>query len=185
MKQELLNLLKEELQSIKKENEEHNKMIKRIKELQKNPDVIEYLKLINLLDGDLKEIKSSDKEIITSFYHHYLSKIEKEDTNNIYVYLGTYKNNDEIDVVHGSTDFRVNYNSKDANYRIYKNIEYPYVQSIPISMCDEFEKNHIVIKPKSYFKEREYYEIQKDFFTHAIKTNQESAKKMILKKYNK
>ena len=185
MKEELLNSLKEELEKQKKENQEHNKKVRRIKELLKEPSVIEYLKLINLIDGDLKQINLSDSDIITSFYHTYLYKIQKDETNNIYVYLGTYKNNDEIDIVHGSNDFKVNYNSSDANYRIYKNIEYPYVQSIPISMCDEFEKNHIVIKPKSYFKEREYYEIQKDFFTYAIKTNQESAKKMILKKYNK
>lgn len=185
MKQELLLFLKEELQSIKHENEEINKRIKRIKELQKDPNIIEYLKLINLVDNDLKQIKISDKEIILTYYHHYLNKIKKEDTNNIYVYLGTYKINEEIDIVHGSSDFRVNYDSPSADYRIYKNIEYPYGETVPINKCDEFEKNHVIIKPKTYFKEKEYYEIQKDFFVHAIKTNQESAKKMILKKYNK
>ncbi len=185
MKHELLLFLKEELKSIKQENEEYNQRIKRIKELQKDPNVIEYLKLINLVNNDLKQIKTSDKEIILTYYHHYLHKIQKEDTNDIYVYLGTYKNNEEVDIIHGSSDFRVNYNSSEADYRIYKNIEYPYGERIAINMCDEFEKNHIVLKPKSYFKEREYYEIQKDFFAHAIKTNQESAKKMILKKYNK
>lgn len=185
MKQELLLFLKEELKSIKQENEEYNQRIKRIKELQKDPNVIEYLKLINLVESDLKQIKTSDKEIIFSYYHHYLHKIQKENTNDIYVYLGTYKNNEEVDIIHGSSDFRVNYNSSEADYRIYKNIEYPYGERIPINMCNEFEKNHIVIKPKSYFKEREYYEIQKDFFVHAIKKDQETAKKLILKKYGK
>ena len=127
----------------------------------------------------------SDSDIITSFYHTYLYKIKKDETNNIYVYLGTYRNNDEIDIIHGSNDFKVDYNSPNASYRIYRNIEYPYGESIPISMCDEFEKKHIIIKPNTYLKEKAYYEIQKDFFIESVKTNQESAKQKILRKYNK
>lgn len=183
MKEELLKQLKDELESKKLENQSHNKKVRRIKELLKEPSVKEYIQLMSSIEDDLKQINLSDSDIITSFYHRYLSKIKEEDTNGIYVYLGTYEYNHEVDIVHGSNDFRVNYNSPQANYRIYKNIEYPYGESIPIQKCEEFEKNHIIIRPKSYFKDKEYYEIQKEFFIKAVKTNQESAKKMILKKY--
>lgn len=185
MKEELLKLLKEELQNIKKENEDHNKIVKRIKELRKEPKVKEYIELMNLVDEDLKQRNLSDIDIIASFYHRHLNKIKEEDTNDIYVYLGTYEYNYEVDIVHGSNDFRVDYNSPKANYRIYKNIEYPYIESVPICRCEEFEKNHIIIKPKSHFKNKEYYKIQEEFFVKAVKTNQEKAKQMILKKYNR
>lgn len=183
MKEELLKLLKEELEVKKEENNKHNQRIRRIKELKKDLNVKEYIELVNIVGKDLKQIKYSENEIILSLYYRYLHKIKEEDTNGIYVYLGTYEYNHEVDIVHGSNDFRVNYNSPQANYRIYKNIEYPYGESIPIQKCEEFEKNHIIIKPKSYFKDKEYYEIQREFFIKAVKTNQETAKKMILKKY--
>lgn len=186
MKEELLILLKEELEKIKIENNEHNQKVKRIKELQKDSKVKEYIKLISLFKNEeLKQINLSDTQIISSLYNRYLHKIQKEDTNGIYIYLGTYEYNNEVDIIHGSNDFRVNYNSPKANYRIYKNIEYTYGESIPIEMCDEFEKEHIVIKPNTYFKNKIYYQIQEDFFIKAVKTNQESAKKMIIKKYNR
>lgn len=184
MKEELLKQLKKELENEKLKNENHNKKVKRIKELLKEPSVKEYIKLTNIVDQNLKNIKLTDEEIISSFYSKYLHKIKKEETNGIYVYLGTYENNNEVDIVHGSNDFRVDYNSSNADYRIYKNIESPYGEIIPIRLCEEFEKNNIIIYPKTYFKEQEYYKIQKDFFVKAVKTNQETAKKMILKKYN-
>ena len=118
MREELLKQLKTELENKKLENEKHNQKVKRIRELKSNPNVREYIKLINLVEDDLKQIKSSDEKIISSFYHRYLYQIKKEETNGIYVYLGTYEYNNEVDIIHGSKDFRVNYDSPQANYRL-------------------------------------------------------------------
>ena len=52
-----------------------------------------------------------------------------------------------------------------------------------IMLLDTFENNNIIIKPKTSLNGTEYYNIRDDFFVASIKTNQESAKKMILKKY--
>lgn len=183
MKEELLIELKQELQNRKIENQEHNAKIKRMKELEKDPNVKEYINLIKILEDDLNLINISDKKLILSYYSWYLNKIKDSETNKIYVYLGTFKYNDEIDIVHGSRDFRVKDDYKDADYKIYRNIESDRNVDIPIGKCEEFEKNNIIIKPKTYLNGKEYYNIRDDFFVASIKTNQESAKKLILKKY--
>lgn len=184
MKEELLIFLREELERIKVENTKYNEKVKRIKELEKDPKIREYINLLEIEKSNLKQIKLSDKQIILSFYHNYIYKIQKQETNGIYVYLGTYKYNHEIDIVHGSSDNRVEYNSKKADYRIYKNIEQNLDASIARNECNNFEKEHIIIYPEDGLNILEYYKIRDDFFVKAIKTNQESAKKLILKKYN-
>lgn len=182
MKAELLTILKQELQSRKIENRKHNTKIKRIKELEKDPNVREYINLIKILEDDLNLINISDKKLILSYYPFYLSEIGKDDTNKIYVYLGTFEYNNEIDIVHGSRDFRVKEDSEDADYKVYRNIESDYSIDIPIEKCEEFEKNNIIIRPETYLNGREYYKIIDEFFINAIKTNQESAKKTNIEK---
>lgn len=183
MKEELLNQLRNELTQQKQAIEKANQEKRRIKELLKSPFVKEYTSLLELEQSDLKLVKKTDKEIISSFYHHYLHQIDPKDTNEIYVYLGTYHYSIETDIVHGSNDERVDYSSPLADYRTYWNIEQPFAESISINKCEQFEKKHFIINPESYFKEREYYEIQKEFFIKAVKSNQTNAKKMILKKH--
>ena len=183
MKEELLTKLKQKLQDRKIENQEHNTKVKRMKELEKDPNVKEYINLIKILEDDLNLINISDKKLILSYYSCYLHEIKKEDTNGIYVYLGTFEYNNEIDIVHGSRDYRVSEDSKNADYKVYRNVESDYSIDIPIDKCEEFEKNNIIIRPKTYLNGEEYYKIRDDFFVVAIKTNQESVKKLILKKY--
>lgn len=185
MKEELLINLRAELENQKQKNNQHNQKIKRINELKKDSNVKEYIQLMSEIDDNLKQIKITDKEIIKSIYNHYLHKIKENETNGIYVYIGTYEYSHEKDIIHGSKDFKVDYNSPSADYRVYWNIEQSFPESISIKMCEQFEKTHIIINPNSYFKEQEYYEIQQDFFIESVKVDQESAKKMILRKYNK
>lgn len=125
------------------------------------------------------------KKIISKIYKKYLCEIEENETNHIYIYLGTYMYSDEIDPVHSSNDIRVKYNSPEANYRVYINLEYPFAKNIPISQCPNFEKNNIIINPSTLFKIKAYYNIQEDFFYKATIENQEKAKKYILTKYKK
>lgn len=185
MKEELLQELREALEKEKLKIDNHNKLVKRIMELEKDSKVKEYLELTNLGGFDLKLVEKSDKEIIISLYRHYLRKIEKNETNGIFVYLGTYQRSSETDIVHGGHDIRLSYDNPYAEFREYWDIEYAFGKTIPISRCGEFEKNHIVINPVTYLKEVAYYDIQEEFFTEAIKNNQESAKKMILEKYKR
>ena len=100
-------------------------------------------------------------------------------------YLGTYKYTDEIDIIHSSHDISVSYDSPVADYRVYQNIEEWSSKQIPISKCEQFEKAYTILNQKVSITRKGFYEIQKDFFIRAIKVNQESAKKMVLRKYRR
>lgn len=182
MREEILRKLKDRLKQEKIKNENHNLKVEKIKELENDPKVREYLNLTESKHSSLKPIELTDERIVSSFYRSYLSEIKENETNGIYVYVGTYSYSKEANIVHDS-DERVNYSDPNANYRIYFDIEQLCSQNIPISECEQFEKNHIVINPKTYLKEQEYYKIQKQFFIKAVMTNQEAAKKLVLGKY--
>lgn len=183
MKEELLRKMKDKLKQEKINNEAHNLKVEKIKELENDPNVKEYLKLMELKRSSLKQIELTDEKIISSFYRKYLSEINENETNGIYVYIGTYSYSHEVDVVHGSSDEKVDYNDPKADYRVYFDIEQLFSKSILISECEQFEKQYIIINPKTCLKEKEYYEIQKKFFVKAVMTNQDAAKKLVLGKY--
>lgn len=185
MKEELLIKIREELESEKKRQEENNNKNKRIKELLKDEKVKEFLGLtgLNYEIGSTKKKVTDD--IIASIYSKYLYLIKESETNGLYVYLGTYKYNDEIDIVHGGRDYRVPYDSIKADYRVYQNVELWGSVHVLINKCEEFEKTHRIINPMVDASDKTFYQIQKDFFIRAVKDNQESAKKMILRKYSK
>ena len=185
MKEELLIKIREDLDSEKRKLKDYNEKIKKLKELMKDKKVKEFLGLSSL-DYKIDSTKSvvSD-DIIASIYSKYIYSIGENDTNGLYVYLGTYSYNNEIDIVHGSNDYKVPYNSPNADYRLYQNIEHLTREHVAITKCEEFENTHIIINPKKAFSNKTFYEIQKDFFIRAVKDSQEAAKRMVLRKYSK
>ena len=185
MKDELLIKIREDLEEEKRKLTEYNNRNKRIKELVKNEEVKEFLNLTGLTYQPINTKKMVTDDIIASIYYRYLYQINEEDTNEIYVYMGTYKYSDEIDIVHGSNDIRVSYDAIDANYRLYRNIEKSSSEQVLISRCEEFEGKHTIINPRIAFSDAQFYKIQKDFFIRAVKINQESAKKMLLRRHYK
>lgn len=185
MKEALLIKIREDLEKEKRKISEYNEKNRRIKELMKNKDVNKFLTLTGLTYqvGNTKKMVTDD--IISSIYYKYLYQIGDDETNEIYVYMGTYKYSDEIDIVHGSSDIRVSYDSPNASYRLYRNIEKSSSEQIRINNCEEFERTHTIINPRVIFYDKTFYEIQRDFFIRAVKVNQESAKKFVLRKYSK
>lgn len=185
MQEELLIKIREDLEEEKRKLNEYNNSNKRIKALMKDDSVKEFLSLTGLIyeAGSTKKMVTDD--IIASIYYRYLYQIKDEDTNDLYVYMGTYKYNDEIDIVHASRDIRVSYDDIRANYRLYRNIEKSGCEQILINRCEEFERTHTIINPRVVCYDKKFYEIQKDFFIRAVKDNQKSAKRMILRKYSK
>lgn len=183
MKENTLTQIKNEVEITKLNIEKNNTMLKRIKELEKNRYVREYLSLVGLSNTKQKFITDTDDEIISQIYGKHIHRIDERDTNGIYVYLGTFRYSDEIDIVHSSCDIRVKYDDKRADYRLYKNIEQVFAKKININDCKSFERENIILNPNSYYKEKEYYNIQKEFFITAVKKGQEAARKRILKKY--
>lgn len=182
MKEELLLEMKAEAERMKERYRQHNENVKRIRQLEKDPAVKEYLQLMETFNCEPQYIKKSLDEIIASNYSKHLYHIKQGDTNGIYVFLGTYRYNREIDIVHGSTDYRVADNDPKADYRLYHDLEHHFPEQVVISRCEQFERDHIVIMPNT-LSDSEYYKIQREFFVKAVKTDQEKAKKMILRKY--
>ena len=123
MKEELLTKMREELEIEKQKLANYNRKIKRIRELENDVNVQEFLKLTNLQYGSLPLKRVSSESLIESIFYQHLHEMDEKDSNGIYVYLGTYKYTDEIDIVHSPHDIRVPYDSTVSDYRVYQNIE--------------------------------------------------------------
>ena len=182
MKEDTLNQIKNEVEIAKLNIEKNNTMVRRMKELEKNRYVKEYISLVGLPKNKQKFITDTDDEIISQIYGRYIHRIDERDTNGIYVYLGTFRYSSATDVVSLGDD-RVSYDDDRADYRLYQDLEQFASMVVNITDCKAFEENNTIINPNGYFKSREYYKIQKEFFITAVKKGQETARKRILKKY--
>lgn len=185
MKQELLDSIRKEFDMKKEKRKKLKEKQKRKAELEQNKWVKEYLELKEeLSDRDnLQLVNQTDSEILERSFRNHIHMIDG-DTNEIYVYLGTYRYTDEIDIVHTARDDRVDRNSPKADYRLYKNIEDDLdTQQVPIGRCDEFEKEHKIIILKTCLPGEKFYQIQKEFMELAVKKGQTEACKQILEKY--
>lgn len=180
MKEETLLEIKEKIKKEKQEIIEYNKRVKRIKKLLERKTVIEYLELIDEEPSKL-DFKDIDEEVIIKrVYERMLYKIDKNDTNKIYVCTGTYTFGD-FDIVHGPTDYLVNRDDPSATHRNYWDLEQSMSIDVAIKKCDEFEKNNIVI----FEGRHSYYKIRQEFIKEALKNGQKEAVKTIVKKYKK
>lgn len=185
MKEETLNEIRREVKELKRKNEEINRKNRRILELEQDIRVREYLRLREIKSLRLKEHLETDEEsLIEKVYYKAIRSINESDTNKIYVYLGTYKSSYETDIEHGNNDIRVDYNDTSAEYRMFQDIELDNQIILPIGKCKEFESSNKIIYLSGYRLWGKYYNIQKEFFVNAVKSNQEEACKLILRKYN-
>jgi len=193
MKQEILDAIKKDFAERKERQKELKKKQRRKTELEQTKLVKEYLELkkelrnVHFLKDTLNE---TETDILMKAFRTHAHLIEqsrwneKEDSEDIYVYLGTYMYNSTCDIVHGSTDYIVSRDCKDADYRQYRHLEdYWDTKDIPIAKCEEFEKTHKVIFLKGLMSEIKYYEMQREFIQLAVKYGQEEAYRKILKKY--
>ena len=183
MKIEELNELKEKVNQLIKEREKVLKIQDEIKRLEETEEIKRYLNLLDLLEEKTTGINNgienyTNKKIIDIALYN--TKITPDDE--IYVYLGTYKYSDEIDIVHGSNDIPVSRTNLNANYVLYQNIEaknYETVQ-IPYAKADEFESTHKIIIPQNVAnRQRYFYNLQSEYFETMIFESPEKAKEKI------
>ena len=154
-------------------------------EVEQDLKVQEKLKLNQLIkESDCEhKIQEKDVKIIESIFYKYQNQIKE--TNNIYIYLGTFKLSDEYDIVHGPSDERVNYDDSKAQYRIYINLENGMEKEIKIDKCEQFERENKIIFPNTSINRGYYYELQKEFINDIIIDGQDRAVERILKKVKK
>ena len=183
MKNEELRELKEKVKQLKDERDKVLKIWEEIKKLENNEYVKKYLELLDVFkektSGKNTGIdKYTDKKIIDIALSN--TKITPDDE--IYVYLGTYRYSDEIDIVHGSCDIPVSRNDRNANYVLYQNLESKYHESvqIPYAKADEFEISHKIIVPQNVVsRPRYFYDLQSEYFETMILESPEKAKEII------
>lgn len=187
MKEEILNEMRRELAILKHKNEELHKKISRIKELEKDPKVEEYISLKGLEKTNETVIIPSDKDLVALIYNHYLYNTDNENESKVFIYLGTFKISDETDIVHGSPTIRVKYDSEHADYRLYRAITAHTAIVIPIKDAKRFEEENIVLdlRNSSYSLDKKYYDVQKEYFQVAVTESEEKAKQLLLGKYNR
>ena len=114
MKENTLTQIKNEVEITKLNIEKNNEMVKRIKELEKNRYVREYLSLVGLSNTKQKFITDTDDEIISQIYDKYIHRIDERDTNGIYIYLGTFRYSSTADIVSLGDD-KVSYDDDRAD----------------------------------------------------------------------
>ena len=182
MKEEALLKIREEVSKRLTENELYNNRIRRIKELQKLKEVKEYIKLIGETGNNLSLRKEKSEDIVYSCFRHYLSSfIPEEETNKIYVYLGTFQCSSECDINHGVSDIYVSRNSEEADYSLYRNLENYFIdRTISIKDRRKFEEENIVLFKNSI---NGYELIRREFAFLSYKYGQDVAVKKLIKKY--
>lgn len=151
---------------------------KEIEELEK----IDIIKKYNKLIDDYSKMTSgantgideyTDDQLISIALNHVKITPDK----NIYVYIGSYRYNREIDIIHGSSDYEVSRNSSNIDYVIYENLESIYNSTIevPYHKVEEFERTHNVIFPKNVLNYQYFYKLQLEYFKTMILSSREDA----------
>lgn len=123
--------------------------------------------------------RKTETGIIMKAYQKHISEIEENETNEIYVYIATYKPNNVSDYEFDDGapfDIETDYNDKEATHRSYWNLEGVWSVQLPINECQEFERTHTVL-----FVD-DFYQLQQEFITTAVKENQEKAISKVLKR---
>ena len=183
MKIEELKELKEKVEQLIKKRNEVLEIQEEIKKLEETDEIKKYLNLLNLF----KEKTTGRNTGIEKFTNKKIIDIAVSNTTitpdeEMYVYIGTYKYNNEIDIVHGSCDILVSRNDHKANYVLYQNLEAKYYETvqIPYTKADEFESTHKIIFPQNVAnKQRYFYDLQSEYFETMVFESPEKAKEKV------
>ena len=183
MNEKIERQIKDNFKMRKEGIKKRNSDIDRINELKKDKAVLEYLELTSRYGENPQKKKFNEKDAIYYCYCHLLHEIEE--TNGIYVYLGTFTYYNDNDYAYEYFYHHVKRDSEEAVIRKYWNIESDKEIEIPIEKAREFEEKNIVIVTNGKILDSGYVfrSIQKEFFTDVIKTSQRNAVKKLIKKY--
>lgn len=174
--------------NLKRKSEE---LIKHKNELELDPKVKEYCNIL----AEIKNINSMIKSNVFSFDLPDDSIIEKaaneiqyeENTNNIYVYMGTYVHDNDFDIVHGRGACEVFDEYPNFDWKEYMNIELRYYDAtIQVTKSDlsKFEEESIILEaPLGIDRTVFYKQVRKLFFETLIKDGQEVAVQRIKEEY--
>lgn len=192
MTNEELEKIRKKFKELQEKRTEILKLGESIELLEQNPTVKKYLELVNRYKKNTTgRMYEFDKKTDDDLLYSSLCSVRINETNNIYVYMGIFQKNYECDIEHGSTDYRVNEDDPNADYRIYRNLELmayqdDYEIEVRIDDCERFEQEHIVIYPqKTSLCDQYYLKIRDEFFETSVYESQENALEKVLNLKNK
>lgn len=180
MQEDILNKIREKRREAQPIIEEYNNRARIENELAKQERAKKELGL-PYIEGLGRPIQDED-DVIMEIYKGYRREIEEDDTNNIFVYIGTYKSlSPSFNQVEAGAPFEelVDRDDPEADFRVYNNLEgiWSYRFSIPESL--EFERTHTVLFP-NFFEDA-----LEDFVLTSVKDSQEKAVSLVLERYKK
>ena len=182
MKNEELIKLRENYNELMNERNKILALKSKIEELENNPVVKEYLDTISEYEKNkAKHIDPIEQEEDSYFVRVAVSRTDITPRDDYYVYMGTYKYTNEIDIIHAAHDIRVNRDDKNADYVVYSNLEaksysFDGTVEIPYSKADEFESTHKIIVPKNVVSRDSYfYKLQEEYYETAILESEDKA----------
>lgn len=175
MKEALLEQIKREFAEEKAFQEAYNEEVR-----DRNKSLKEESRMIKSLGKTPKKLyidRRTKGDILLRLLRKHRDEIRLEDTNGIYVYMGTYreKNNFYED---GPEDIRVSFDDESAVYSVYKNLEHDREVLVSIDGRDYFESKVKIVTGN-------YELLQKEFIVAAVKNGQDYAAKRIVKSYRR
>lgn len=184
----LLGEFKTEYEDILKKKKEYEEKKRRLEFLKKNRLVKEYISLCEELGNYRVDsfMKREDDTQLRYLFGKFCRK--SKSTNDIYIYLGTYKYVYDCDIIHGDTDEQVSYYDEGASYSLYRNIESDSSIMIGLVHREAFESSHIIVYPsRDYLSYRmvNFDRLQTEFARDCIDYGQEEAVKRTLTKNSK
>lgn len=173
MKEEILRQIKNEVSDKLAKLDEYNNYARLInKKVEENNK--KYLSRGLPLHDSTFLPEKTRYNVIFEAYKKHIKSILPEETNQIFVYLGTYKPNNSTDEF-DSFDIETELNDSNASYRRYADLEGLWVEQVPIEKCEEFEKSHTVIYD-------DYNKLLKEFLISSVCDSQEKAVSRILRR---
>lgn len=185
MKNDELKKLKLKVKQLMKKRDDILKIKKEISSLEQTTEVKKYLYLLSLLEEETdKRNKNIDEYTDEKIINISLSNTEITPDADIFVYLGTFKYDNEADIIHGPSTIAVSRDNHDADYVLYQNLEaksYETIQ-IPYDKVDEFESKHKIIIPNNITNKQKYfYDLQFEYFKTIVFESPEKAYEKINK----
>lgn len=182
MNSEEVKKIKEEYENLIETKRKMKYLLERKGKLERDPKVIEYIKLIGLIkpnDANIFKIieHMSNKKVLSMA----ISRVNIENSNNIYICLGTYETAYDLDFDLCKQEFIVDYDSKNAEYSRFVELETSKVVDVPIEKRNQFEEENIILLPPENMNSVEFYTITKEkFFDDALTYGNDIALKRIL-----
>lgn len=184
MREEILKAIRDEANKEITNLEGYNAYVRFRNELAVSEETTQLLGLPYTRNMKLLEKKESD--VIMSAYKKYFHYIGADETNGIYVYVGSYMPNESFDDLssedsenEASFEVEVDINDPRVTHRRYWNLEGIWAKTIAVDECEEFERTHTVIYADNFSN------LQREFIMTAVKESQEEAVSRVLKRYKK